>query len=74
MPSENFNQWLEDHRPHAWGITIASEGEQVGVVAECYDCNTIEEFGVIDPYDVIMRHWSEQHGGGEGSSNREARA
>lgn len=74
MPgSETFDQWLEDHRPHAWGITMASDGEQVGVIAECYDCGTLEEFGVIDPIGVMMKHWVENYDGGE-QNERIARA
>ena len=65
MGSETFNQWLIDHRPHAWGITMASDGEQVGVIAECYDCKIVEEFGVVDPIEIMIKHWVDEHGIGE---------
>ena len=75
MPgSETFDQWLEDHRPHAWSITMASDGEQVGIIAECYDCGTVEEFGVIDPIEVMMRHWMEGSEPDRSGNERIARA
>jgi hypothetical protein len=73
MESETFDKWLEAHRLCAWGITMASDGEQVGVIAECYTCNTVEEFGVVDPIEVMMRHWIKEHDGGE-RNNQLARA
>ena len=65
MRSETFSQWLENHRPHAWGITMASNGEQVGVIAECYECGIMEEFGVVDPIEIMIKHWMDEHGIGE---------
>ena len=52
----NFMEWFDHHLHHQWYLTMACDGEQIGVIAECWTCGIEQTFGIVDPIEVILSH------------------